>query len=1381
MAETPATPTRRRWRRGILWTLAILIGLVLVSLMTLRYAATTAFGRNFVEKRIEAAAPAGQSIDIEGLSGDLLGTFRFDTLTVSDEDGIWLTATDFTGNWRPLALRKRSLLVRELTAQRIDIARRPVLKTDDSTSEEDEEFPLRLAELDKLSIGALSLSDQVTPQPVTVSVNGSARASRRNGALRLQIIPEDEAGDRLAADLAWTAGRPLNGTLDLTAPAGGLFASLARLEDDQSLTAILKASGTPEDWSTNATAFIDNSPALRVTSDGTPDTITFSAQANPTLHPLAAQFADWLGSTVEATGTIDLAQEAPVIDTTITGAKARLIATAIQPSDDTLTADLRLEADDLHTLMNDAPLSLGTTVLDGRLARTGDVLSFEGTAEATSLETDSIALQKLSGPVRLSRDPSNISLTTDLQGEGARLSGALQPITGARPRLVADLRYAPASDALTIDAASLTGTAISLTASGGLTLADALAANLKGNVTIDGAWARLDRPVKANATWSARTERGGAIAFNLDGKARNLGELPAPLSQWMTDETRIQVSGVRAPSGALSIPTLRVDSGDLSLTGTAARSAAGDLSLNADSRTGPAELGALTTGALAARLRANGTPDRLIYALDVATPSLTAAEARLETVDLTLSGAYAADTLTGDLSLTANSEHGPLTANSALALAGEAWRAENTRIEWGGLTVTGTAGATGTDLTTLRADAAASGALPDFIPAGAIDFTGRIEGDAVQANGELTALTAGPLIDSDIRLDLNGTAARARYDLTIDGTSQISGLERPLTLTLGGTLTDILTPGRSTTSSLQSQIGRISVSSTRPITAAQSPRGLTLDADISGFGGDLNIQLADNPAERAAITMQDISLSDVLSFTGRAAVTGRVSGHMQLADDGPHLAGTLTGRISDLQQASGRLSPVEISVDGRLVEEILALDFLTTDGDALEARAELRVPVSTSGAPFSLQRRPDAPLQFDADIDGEISGVASVIAPPDMVIAGALDFDVSGSLPLSRGDLQGTMSLADGSFEHGDAGIILEQINFGSRISAGAITLDNLDSRGRDGGTLTGEGVLSLSNAGASTLTLTARELVVVKRREGRATASGKLTLDYDEDILSLGGDLKIDDAVINLDHLPSSGKPTLDVTFRTPGAEDPSDTPEAERTSKLDIRITSKRGINLRGQGVDAEAGLDARLTGSFGDPKINGEATIIRGRFNLLGKRFVFRDSTVNVSGDAMAARLDISAVREADDFTAIVRVTGTPRRPKIDLEAEPEFPEDEVLSRILFGRSPSELSTLEAARLAGALAQLSGGGGFDLLGGLEDSLGLDTLDLGQSSAGGVQLTTGKYISDDVYLELTTGATGAPGLALEWEPLSNIEVGAETIPGEGQSVAIKWKRDFE
>ena len=263
------------------------------------------------------------------------------------------------------------------------------------------------------------------------------------------------------------------------------------------------------------------------------------------------------------------------------------------------------------------------------------------------------------------------------------------------------------------------------------------------------------------------------------------------------------------------------------------------------------------------------------------------------------------------------------------------------------------------------------------------------------------------------------------------------------------------------------------------------------------------------------------------------------------------------------------------------------------------------------------------------------------------------------------------------------------------------------------------------------------------------------------------------------MEKIPSAGPPTLDIAFK--------ENVELEKSTErfgffgVDITVSSDRGVRITGRGVDAILGLDLAIKDELVSPNIVGSARIVRGIFELLGKRFEITPSVLTFAEPLSETELNIEAVRAADGYSYSVKVLGTIARPEIDLSSDPTLPEDEILSRVLFGRSPSQLSGLEAARLAGALVQLNGGGGFDLLGGIEAQLGLDRLTIDSDVNGASALTTGKYLSDDVYVEVRTGATGAPGLSVEWQALDNLDVEAETVPGEGQTLSVKWKKDFD
>ena len=119
--------------------------------------------------------------------------------------------------------------------------------------------------------------------------------------------------------------------------------------------------------------------------------------------------------------------------------------------------------------------------------------------------------------------------------------------------------------------------------------------------------------------------------------------------------------------------------------------------------------------------------------------------------------------------------------------------------------------------------------------------------------------------------------------------------------------------------------------------------------------------------------------------------------------------------------------------------------------------------------------------------------------------------------------------------------------------------------------------------------------------------------------------------------------------------------------------------------------------------------------------------------------------------------------------------------MLSQVLFGRSAAQLSPVEAAQLASSLAALAGGGGFDVIGGLREFIRLDRLAFGGGdSQSGLTVSGGKYVSDNVYLELTGGGRDGGAAQVEWRVRPNLSV-VSRIAGTGDTrLSVRWRKDY-
>lgn len=239
-----------------------------------------------------------------------------------------------------------------------------------------------------------------------------------------------------------------------------------------------------------------------------------------------------------------------------------------------------------------------------------------------------------------------------------------------------------------------------------------------------------------------------------------------------------------------------------------------------------------------------------------------------------------------------------------------------------------------------------------------------------------------------------------------------------------------------------------------------------------------------------------------------------------------------------------------------------------------------------------------------------------------------------------------------------------------------------------------------------------------------------------------------------------------------------------------LDLLISAPQALSLTGRGIDAELGGEIRASGSLAEPAIVGDFRLLRGDYALVGQQLRFTRGRIGFDGaSVLDPTLDLEARVQAAGATAILAVEGTARAPEIHLTGEPEMPEDEVLSRLLFGLSRSRLSALQVTRLGLAAASLAGieGPAIGLLERTRSGLGLDRLGIGQNAdgarpgSGDSILEGGRYLSERVYLGARQGTR--PGetqgiLRMQLNPRIRLEtdVGADGGARAGAAFELEY-----
>jgi translocation and assembly module TamB len=228
-----------------------------------------------------------------------------------------------------------------------------------------------------------------------------------------------------------------------------------------------------------------------------------------------------------------------------------------------------------------------------------------------------------------------------------------------------------------------------------------------------------------------------------------------------------------------------------------------------------------------------------------------------------------------------------------------------------------------------------------------------------------------------------------------------------------------------------------------------------------------------------------------------------------------------------------------------------------------------------------------------------------------------------------------------------------------------------------------------------------------------------------------------------------------------------------------LDLTIAAPNQLFIRGRGLDAELGGEVRLVGSLANPQPSGAFNLIRGRLDILGKRFALDEALLQLEGD-LVPFLRVLASTESQDITANVMIEGRADDPKVSFTSFPELPEEEVLALLLFGQGLQNLSALQALQLANAVATLAGRGGEGVVSRLRQGFGLDNLDVKTSAEGAAELTVGKYLGQNLYSEVTVDQDGKSQIDLNFDLTDSITLRGSTGSGGNTGVGVFLEKDY-
>ncbi len=1277
----------------------------------------------------------GRDVQIDGFAGAFSSEATIEQITFADAQGIWLTLEDVVLNWNRSALLRGRIEIEELSTARIVLPRLPVAEEDALPPAEAQGFALPdlpvSVVIERLAAAEITLGAPVLGQDARLKLDASG--SLAGGAGKLVLNAERIDGQRglFTVDAGFEGGdAPLTLSLTLEEDPGGIAAQLLDLPGMPGVALELAGEGPLDDFATEIRLATDGQDRLSgqvvLRGGGGTDGRQFSADIGGDVTALfAPQYRSFFGDDLQ------------------------LVVSGAQGADGALTLD--------ELMLDTQALRLGGTVALNadswpvKLDLTGDLGAANGAPVLLPIPGEETRVNAANLRVTYdAEDGQSWQGAFDAQGftrPGMELgqlaleaSGVLDGAVGAIGRVSADV-------ALNVDGVALEDDA----------LAQAVGDALSGALTVDFV---EDQPIKltglalsgadygltGEATIGA-LEDGFETLFDIMLSAQDLSRFSAISGQDLQGEAELALDGRADLGGSFDVDV------------------AGEVE---GVSTGIAQADALLAGRTTLRMEALRDMDgTVLRGLDLRNAQLSfTGDARLATE----ASEVTFDAKLNEAGLVAEQLDGPLTV---------AGRAQQDTRGWS----------------------------VDVDADGPFDATASVDGLATGPNAALNFVLALPDIKPLVpayegAATLRGTAAQSpegwRLDTQADGPyGLVAAVEGRVT---GENAPDVRFDARlPNVQPLAPQFnGPLSVSGT----AQMQGDGIMLDTQADGPYGLVAAVEGRVTGENAPDVRFDARLPNVQplapQFNGPLSVSGtaQMQGESLVVDttaDGPY--------------------GLDAQVSGAVTGPTPAVDFALRLPNVAPLVPQFSGPLSVNGnarqesAGWFIDTALQGPAGAAADVTGRVAndGQLALSAAGDLPLAlanpfiqprslqGQARFDLRVDGPAALSSVSGRITASNGRLSAPNFRVALTGINADVALASGRAEV-NVSGDVSSGGRVSLRGPVTLTGAMPAQFDIGIEQVQVVDPALYRTILNGALTVDGPlQGGARIAGQINVGETQVTV---PSTGLGGFTIVpeithIRASGAvrqtqgkaglikETKPEGGAAGPAFPLDVTITAPARIFVRGRGLDAELGGQLRLTGTTANIVSAGRFELIRGRLDILEKRFTLDEGSVQLQGN-FDPFLRFVATTRTEAGTASVIIEGAASEPAVRFESSPEAPQDEVLAQIFFGRDATQLSAFQALQLANAVATLAGGGDGGVVSQLRRSFDLDDLDVTTDAEGNTALRVGKYISDNIYTDVELGGEDGAEVSLNIDLTPSLTArGSANSVGE-TSLGVFFEKDY-
>ena len=1389
MAESPDKPRSKlvTWR----WPMRSLVALAVLLILGLIGAAIwldSDSGHRFIIRQVEAQAPEnGLRIRIDDIEGSIYAGAQVQGLELADPKGRFFHAGTVAVEWNPLAWIFNELNISEAVITRAKLDRLPEL----IDSGEDQPF---LPNFD-IFIGAfradnLELGPAITGSSQFADLSGSAdiRAGR---AMVLLDAATTRSGDKILLALNAEPDREkLDIDAEIIAPAGGVLAGMLGLEQDLSVN--LEGDGSWRKWDGEFKALINGEPAAQVTLEAREGLFAYDGQLTASMLPdgIAQKLAapnlvlNGTASVENRLVALDLEARSAALSFTAKGGidlgrnsldAMRLETRLIDPS--ALAANLKAQDFELKALLN------------GKFSE----LRYQYLLTAPQLALGKTLLTNVRGEGEGQRDAGGWSIPVELSvakliGNGELLQQLLSGFNAkALLRYENDLLFAErarvatnvANGTLDLELRPSTGDfSVDIDANApGFAVRGVGVADIVASINLGPASSGLSVDGQVNA----RLRR-----FDIGFLRELAGGLP-----------ELQTGLALGPDGLLRFTDLVVKAPEISFRGSGKQTGAATFAFQGSGRQD-------TYGRFDLKLDGALDRPRVALLLDSPLPALGLSAVSLQLTPATAGFAYIA---------TGGSTLGPFSSNGMIVTA----TGQDTAVRVDRLLVSDTL-ATGTIRPT------AQGLAGRLAISG-----GGVNGDVVFRPGSDRQLIRANLKAENARFDGNPpifirTGVLDADIVLIDGKSNIDATLRAQGISRGELMVGRIAANAKLVNGSGS--ATFTVAGTRGSTFEfQAKADITPDRyQLTGSGQfegrvlrltqKLDLRRSGDGWTMAPTTISYGSGSARMSgrwATGNSnlvmALTKMPLSLVDIAYPDLGLGGTVNGTVKLTQSRSqvpvgeAKLTVKGLTRSGLILTSApvdLGLNIAISQRNAA-ARGIIKSPEGKTIGRFQgrvtglgggrwqdeLMRKPlfaQARFSGGAESLWRLTGVETF----DLTGPVSASADVSGSL--ANPQIEGLVRTSNARLESPLTGTVVSNIKTVGRFDGSRLVLPKLTGVTSGGGTVSGSGSFNFAvepDEGIGiVMDINAQQAALIARDDFAATVTGPIKIRSSADGGLISGDVTLNRSFFRFGQASATASLPDIKTREINRRADERPVQVRSRPWRFDLTADAPNRLRVEGLGLDSEWGANLKITGPVDNFIMVGDANLIRGNYTFAGRRFRLERGRIRFVGNQpVNPILDIEAEANLTGLNATINVTGTGNQPEIAFTSIPALPQDELLSRVLFGASIADLSAPEAVQLAAAVASLNSGGGLDPINQLRKAVGLDRLRILPSdtdTGSGTSIAAGKYITRRVYVELITDGKGYSATQLEFQITRWLSI-LSTISTLGrQSANVRISKDY-